>query len=219
MNAEEETENWAPQHWSRQEWFYMWTQGLDPGRIAKICRVPYRKVYDHIRSRVNHNPALFGQRLMLHDHPRLPSGGLENRKPTWQERASELAEFRRTLGRFPRGYLEDETKLYQFLQYQREKIRRGKLPRDQKSYLDGHLTGWLTLPKHEREAALWEHRLSELAVYMRIHGTYPRYKSATGQTEKTLATWVTWQRRSHRRGSLKTNRKARLDEVLPGWDL
>ena len=28
MNAEEETESWAPQHWSRQEWFYMGTKEL-----------------------------------------------------------------------------------------------------------------------------------------------------------------------------------------------
>ena len=92
MNAEEETENWEPQHWSRQEWFYMWTKGLDPRRIARICRVPYRKVYDHMRTRVNHNPALFGHRLMLHDHPQLPRGGLGKKKPTWQERVDELVD-------------------------------------------------------------------------------------------------------------------------------
>ncbi|MFJ2509587.1 helicase associated domain-containing protein [Arthrobacter citreus] len=219
MNAEEETENWEPQHWSRQEWFYMWTKGLDPRRIAKICRVPYRKVYDHIRTRVNHNPALFGQRLMLHDHPQMPRWGLENRKPTWQERADELGSFLRINGRFPRGYVEDESKLYTFLQYQREKCRRGKLSGDQKSTLDEQVPGWLTLPKRERETALWEQRADELEDFLSKHGRYPSYKAANEPHEAVLATWVTAQRRSFRVGSLNPEREKRLDDVSPFWNL
>lgn len=52
----------------------MWTKGLDPWCIAVLCRVPYRKVYDHIRTRIAYTPELFGQRLMVHDQPALPPG-------------------------------------------------------------------------------------------------------------------------------------------------
>ena len=195
----------------------MWTKGLDPRRIAKLCRVPYRKVYDHIRTRVNHNPALFGQRLMLHDHPRLPPGGIGTRRPTWQERVAQLAQFQQTYGRFPRGYMDEEKSLYSFLQYQRERYRGGKLPRPQKSYLDEHLTGWLTLPKQEGENALWERRATELEKFLRYRDGYPSYKAASDPTERVLATWVTEQRRRHRMGKLSTLRKERLDELAPGW--
>ena len=219
MNAEEETENWAPQHWSRQEWFYMWTKGLDPRRIAKICRVPYRKVYDHIRTRVNHNPALFGQRLMLHDHPQMPRWGLEKRKPTWQERAAELAEFRQTYGRFPRGYLEGEQKLYSFLQYQRQQCRSGTLLDGRKGYLDQNLPGWLTPPKAERERTLWEQRLDELEMFLQENRRLPRYKTARSSTEKILAVWITYQRRRARIGKLTVSREMKLNQISPGWKL
>ena len=119
-----ETESWTPQHWSRQEWFYMWTKGLDPWRIAVLCRVPYRKVYDHIRTRITYHSELFGQRLMVHDQPALPPGGLKKPKPTWEERAADLVDFRQVYGRFPRGYLEGESSLYSFLQSQRGQIGR-----------------------------------------------------------------------------------------------
>jgi len=195
----------------------MRTKGLDPRRIAKICRVPYRKVYDHIRTRVNHNPALFGQRLMLHDHPQLPRGGLGNRKRTWQERASELVEFRRVHGRFPRGYVQDESKPYTFLQYQREKCRAGKLPGDQRSYLDEHLSGWLTPPKHDREEELWGRRAGELERFVALHGRFPSYKTASEPLEKVLAVWVQRQRYCLRRGILVDTRQRQLDMQIPCW--
>lgn len=217
MNAEEGTENGAPQHWSSQEWFYMWTKGLDPRRIAKLCRVPYRKVYDHIRTRVAYNPALFGQRLMLHDHPQVPRWGLENRKLTWQERVAELAAFRRIHGRFPRSYVEGEKKLYSFLQHQRNCHRSGKLSQAKAAYLDEFVPNWLTPPKQYRESDLWDRRISDFAMFIRDQGRYPSYKAAMDPAEKTLATWLTRQRRCHRLGTLKAVRKARLDEAVPGW--
>ena len=217
MNAKEGAESWALQHWSRQEWFYMWTKGLDPRRIAKICRVPYRKVYDHIRTRVNHNPALFGQRRMLHDHPQLPPGGLGNKKPTWQERVDEMVDFRRTHGRFPRGYVENESKLYKFLQYQREKHRRGKLSGDQKAYLDEQLPRWLTPPKEVREKELWGRRAAELEIFLQQHGRYPSYKVAKKPGERVLATWVIRQRQLQRHGQLDPDRLKKMDSISPAW--
>jgi len=218
MNAEEETDDWAPQHWSRQEWFYMWTKGLDPRRIAKICRVPYRKVYDHIRTRVNHNPALFGQRLMLHDHPQLPPGGLGNRRRTWQDRAFELVEFRRVHGRFPRGYLDDESKLYSFLQYQRDQYREGRLPEHRNSYLNGNVPGWLTPRKLERETALWEQRAGEYVAFLQFYGRHPSYKTARDARERTLCVWMKRQRQCFRTGRLTKSRSEWLSQKIPDWN-
>lgn len=212
-----DAESWAPQHWSRAEWFYMWTRGLDPWRIAVLCRVPHRKVYDHIRTRIMHKPELFGQRLMLHDRPAVPPGGLRKSKPTWEERCAELIEFRQAHGRFPRGYVQGESSLYSFLQSQRERYRAGMLAEGRKSYLDERVRGWLTPPKAERERALWDQRLGEMEKFLQDSGRYPRYKTAKDSSEKVLAVWVARQRDCQRRGVLDRRRQQRLDDRLPGW--
>ncbi|MFB9796617.1 helicase associated domain-containing protein [Arthrobacter citreus] len=214
-----EPESWTPQHWSREEWFYMWSKGLDPRRIAILCRVPYRKVYEHIHAKVSSKPERFGLRLMLHDHPKLPPGGLKKPTPKilWMERAEELAEFRRVHGRFPRGYLEGEQQLYSFLQHQRKRYRSGKLTGSRKSFLDAHVPGWLTPPKKEREDALWEQRVGELEKFVAEHGRYPRYKTAVEPLEKVLAVWMQRQRYCLRNGILTKTRTKRLDQALPGW--
>ena len=211
-----ELETWTPQHWSRQEWFYMWTKGLDPSRIAIVCRVPYRKVYDYIRTTVTQNPNLFGQRLMVHDRPALPRGGLKKRR-SWDQRCTELVNFHEQYGRLPRGYLEAESSLYSFLQYQREQYRAGKIPESRKSYLDEHVRGWLTPPKAERERALWEQRANETKIFVRAQGRYPKYKAAVRPSEKTLAVWLNRQRHCQRLGKLGNCRRQWLDDHLPGW--
>ena len=195
----------------------MWTKGLDPWRIAVLCRVPYRKVYDHIRTRTTHNPELFGQRLMLHDQPALPPGGLKKQKPSWEERCAELIEFRRMNGRFPRGYLEGEGTVYSFLQNQRRRYRAGELLEVRKSHLDEHVPGWLTPPKEERERALWQQRVKELETFLRERGHYPRYKTAADRLEKVLAVWVERQRRCLCTGKLLLPRESQLNSAVPGW--
>lgn len=210
-------EPWTPQHWSRHEWFYMWTQSLDPRRIAAVCRVPYRKVYDHIRGRVTQNPELFGRRLMVHDQPSLPPGGLSKR-PSWVERCEELAEFRRRHGRFPHNYRQDESSLYSFLQYQRTLYRAGKLPGPREAFLNKHVPGWLTPRKKDRESALWQQRADELLEFVTKHGRYPSYKIAREPNEAVLSTWLTAQRRSLRQGRLEEARKARLDALLRSFE-
>ena len=205
------------QHWSREEWFYMWSKGLEPRRIAKLCRVPYRKVYDHIRTRTIYKPELFGQRLMYHDQPALPRGGLRSQKPSWEERAAELAAFLQVNGRFPRGYMEGESSLYSFLQNQRRQFRAGKLIDFKKDQLNETVPGWLTPPKLEREHALWEARATEMETFLCETGRYPRYKTAVDSMESVLAVWLERQRYCHRRGKLKKPRERRLDETIPNW--
>ncbi|MBO0910114.1 helicase associated domain-containing protein [Arthrobacter sunyaminii] len=215
-----ESESWAPQqHWSREEWFYMWTKGLEPRRIAVLCRVPYRKVYEHIHAKVSSKPERFGQRLMLHDHPKLPPGGLNKQTPRilWADRAEELVEFRRVYGRFPRGYLEGEQQLYSFLQYQRKRYRASKITESRKSFLDAHVPGWLTPPKKEREDALWEKRARGLEKFVEEHGRYPRYKTAVEPLEKVLAVWMQRQRHCLRIGKLEKSRGERLRKLNSQW--
>ncbi|MFJ7751832.1 helicase associated domain-containing protein [Arthrobacter sp. NPDC097144] len=195
----------------------MWTKGLDPWRIAVLCRVPYRKVYEHIRNRIAYHPELFGQRLMVHDQPTLPPGGFKKLKPSWEERAAQLADFRQAHGRFPRGYIEGEQQLYTFMQYQRQQYRAGKLPEPRKSFLDEHLPGWLTPPKKEREEALWEQRAQELEKFIAENGRYPRYKTAVEPLEKVLAVWMQRQRDCLRRGTLRQGRRTRLEQQNPNW--
>lgn len=220
-NASDTADYRVEQHWSREEWFYMWTRGLDPWRIAVVCRVPYRKVYNHIRNRVANKPELRGQRLMLHDHPQLPPGGLKKTPPKvpWIDRAAELVLFKHINGRFPRGYLDDESSLYSFLQHQRNRYRAGRLAESRKSYLDEHVPGWLTPPKKDREEALWQQRMDQLEKFISRQGRYPQYKTALDPLEKTLSVWVYRQRYCRRIGQLQTSRQEQLDQRIPGWQI
>ena len=215
LEHDTDTDSISPQHWSRDEWFYMWTRGLDPQRIATVCRVPYRKVYEHIHARVSYKPERFGQRLMLHDHPKLPPGGLPKPKIPWAENADRLSKFTREHGRLPRGYLDGEGPLYTFLQYQRKQYRSDKLPSSRKSYLDEHMPGWLTPPKKEREDALWAQRVEQLEAFVRDQGRYPRYKTAKHPEEKVLAVWVDRQRERQRLGKLDPSRQQQMNNI-PG---
>lgn len=208
-----ELEAWTTQHWSRHEWFYMWSRGLDPRRIAAVCRVPYRKVYDYIRGRVTQKPELFGRRLVVHDQPALPRSGLVKRR-SWEERCEELAEFRRRHGRFPHNYKQEESSLYSFLQYQRTRYRAGKLPEARGAFLNKQVPGWLTPRKRDRETALWQQRADELREFLTKHGRCPSYKIAKEPHEAALSTWLTAQRRSLRRGRLDEARTAHLEEVF-----
>ena len=217
LESSETIESRAPQHWSREEWFYMWTRGLDPWRIAVLCRVPYRKVYDHIRTKIIYKPELFGQRLMLHDQPAWPPGGPRKKKIPWEERAAQVVHFRSSNGRFPRGYVDGESTLYSFLQHQRGQHRAGKLSDSKREYLDEHLPGWLTPPKAEREHALWEQRVTEMESFVREQGRYPRYKTGPEPLEKVLAVWMERQRHCLRVGLLDGMREQRLNERVPGW--
>lgn len=211
-----ELESRAVQHWSRHEWFYMWTRGLDPRRIALVCRVPYRKVYDHIRSTVMKNPGLFGRRLMLHDRPALPNGGLKKRR-SWDQRCAELGAFGRLHGRFPRSYIHAESSLYSFLQYQRRQYRDGSLSASRKAALDELAPGWLTPPKAEREDALWQQRVTELEKFLQENGRYPSYKKAVSPAEKVLAVWLQRQRHCMREGKMALPRQRQLDAAVPEW--
>lgn len=210
-------ESLAPQYWSRAEWFYMWTKGLDPWRIAVLCRVPHRKVYEHIRGKVTYKPELFGQRLMLHDQPALPPGGLPKSNPLWEDRIADLAEFRRLHGRFPRQYVEGEGPLYSFVQNQRKRYRAGTLPESHKEYLDKKLPGWLTLPKVERERRLWEQRAAQLEEFVRDQDRYPHNSRAADPSERSLAVWLGRQRNCQRSGGMDVQRLRTLNKHVPGW--
>ena len=198
----------------------MWTKGLDPWRIAVLCRVPYRKVSTTIsapESLTTPNCSGSGSWSMISRPCR--RAGLKKPKPTWEERAADLVDFRQVYGRFPRGYLEGESSLYSFLQSQRGRYRAGKLRESRKSHLDENLPGWLTLPKAEREHALWQQRLRELEKFLRQTERYPRYETAASSSEKVLAVWITHQRKQLRSGELSEPREKKLQKAIPGWSL
>lgn len=153
---------------------------------------------------------------MVHDRPALPRGGLKNRR-SWDQRCTELAEFRLQHGRLPRSYIEGESSLYSFLQYQRRLRRTGQLFASRKSVLKNKVPGWLTPPKTEPERALWQQRLTELENFLSQTGRYPSYKKAVEPLEKILAVWLQRQRHCLRTGRMALYRQEKLNSKLPDW--
>ncbi|GAA3287781.1 hypothetical protein GCM10017708_05900 [Arthrobacter citreus] len=140
-----------------------------------------------------------------------------NKKPTWQERVDELAEFRWAHGRFPRSYLEGESNLYSFLQHQRVRYRAGVLLAGREAYLNEHIPGWLTPRKAHREEVLWGQRATEYELFLRSEKRPPSYKNARDPTERTLSVWMKRQRACIRAGTLSETRRNWLDTHLTGW--
>lgn len=207
-----------PQHRSREEWLYLYMRGLEPARIAQLCRVPKRTIETHLRTRLRNDPGLFGWRLMLHDRPALPPASWRSPRPRWDELADRLEALYRAFGRMPRAYSKDkaERTLANFLARQREEHRAGTLDPDRKERLD-RIPGWLTPPKQERENRLWEQRLGELAEFVAGKGRMPYFTSVKEPQEKVLATWVTRQRHLLRTGDLSAWRTSALEGAVPGW--
>lgn len=197
----------------------MYLKGLEPARIAELCRVPKRTIEAGLRTRLKNDPGLFGRRLMLHDRPALPPTSRRLPRPGWDRLAEDLEAFHQKHGRLPRAYAEEKSErtLAHFLAQQRQNHRAGMLGPARRRRLD-RIPGWPTPPKAERAAMLWEQRLGELREFVDREGRMPYFASAEEEQEKVLATWVTRQRHLHKTGSLPAPRKSALEGAVPGWN-
>jgi hypothetical protein len=64
----------------------------------------------------------------------------------------------------------------------------------------------------------WLSQLIRCKAFINDHGRRPNIRS-TDRNEKSSAVWFRHQTEKHRRGTMKPERRAALDEHLPGWSV
>ncbi|WP_343320519.1 helicase associated domain-containing protein (plasmid) [Arthrobacter sp. TMP15] len=74
----------------------------------------------------------------------------------------------------------------------------------------------LDLRGSDRPTTGWRRKLKETQEFLTTHGRLPHYDG--DQTEKSLHTWVSEQRRAHHRGELSAPKIVLLGS-LPNWDV
>lgn len=200
----------------------MYLRGLSPDQIAKICRVPVKRINRVLRRFEKSYPELAGKRLVLNDRPAPPTAAQLKRNPpraSWDARLKEAKEFQRRHRRLPRILSKDpvEQRLAVWIAGQRKQIRNNSMSDSRQELLREALGDWIGPPRRQAETSTWDQRLAEVAVILRREGRPPRFRRGIDRHENTLATWLVTQRGLHHRGTLDPTRRARLDEVIPGW--
>lgn len=134
------------------------------------------------------------------------------RDELFRTRLAEVEAFVKENGRFPTN-VSGEQRLGQWLSTQRRARKTGALPPERATALDG-LPGWDASPVQSR----WERNLADLKAFVAVHGRPHARAHDTTCVEHRLAVWLMNTRAEARRRPLDPQRKAALDEVVPGWD-
>lgn len=79
------------------------------------------------------------------------------------------------------------------------------------SQLDRLLPGW-----RSGRADAWDRNLSAVVAFRLAQGQWPRYRSCG--SERSLYGWLGRQCATARSGRLSSERRAQLDQLLPGWE-
>ncbi|WDF35272.1 helicase associated domain-containing protein (plasmid) [Arthrobacter agilis] len=106
--------------------------------------------------------------------------------------------------------------LYSWSFAQRRALDAGTLTAERREALD-RLGEW-SAGRNENPEELWERRLGELQQFVAGRGRFPAYNvGLRGTGEHVLGVWVSTQRTRFRKGRMRTDRRERLDRMLPGW--
>ena len=131
----------------------------------------------------------------------------ESRVP-WEERFGELQAYHAEHGHVRVSKLEDQ-KLAQWVLGQRKRHRLGKLRPERHEKLES--LGFDCSPQRESRVP-WEERFDELQAYHAEHG----HTRVSEREDQQLAKWVRDQRRKHRLGKLRPERREKLESL--GFD-
>ncbi|MHB8318063.1 MAG: hypothetical protein ACYDEP_02355 [Acidimicrobiales bacterium] len=147
-----------------------------------------------------------------------------DRSRIFKRNVEQLAAWAEANGRWPKHGATDQTekRLAEFLNHIRTAAR-GKggekqtFTPERKSYLDEVLPGW----EGDRYLPIFKSNVEQLAAWVEANGRWPKH-GAADQTEKRLAkflnrTRTAARRKGNRSHTLTPERRAYLDEVLPGW--
>jgi hypothetical protein len=149
--------------------------------------------------------AILDERVPCWDAPRKGGGGFTSR-------VHDLKVYRDACGVWPslRSRDKDVLSLAKWLSQRRWFLRTGTLAPDRKALLDEQVPGW-----DETVQETWERTAREIATFREYHGRMPS-GVVTEHSERRLSRWIDDMRRGR---GLSPERKAFLDEVLPGWDI
>jgi hypothetical protein len=134
----------------------------------------------------------------------------------WFRRNPTMATYVDTAGGLPAQYDSVEAKaLHRWLENQRRSHDTGRLARDKVEALD-KLGEWGG-KRRGNTAELWTTRLREMHRLRTDTGRFPTYDPERRPDEKVLAVWLGRQRTWQRKGHFRSDRRQRLDALLPGW--
>lgn len=189
------------------EWVLFYQRGITPVKIAELNNVPASKVRGYLWNAARSHPDLFASRLMVHDHPRPRPAGRPDPERHWRAQLERYTAYLAEHGHRPQGDMTTaEGKLAHWLTCQRSDDRLGKLPAHRANRLDAALPDWRTDTRQLAYDDQWRAAADRVAAYKRDTGRWPR------------AHWLHRQRRMHRDGTLRDDRRAYLNQHLPGWD-
>lgn len=120
----------------------------------------------------------------------------------WNAHLERLTAAVEQLGRLPRQ-CESEGR---WLADQREAAKKGKISHERRQKLDALVPGWDT-----KRDQVWQARLETAVAFHETSGRMPKRREPAGQ-------WLVDQRQRARKGTLSPERRALLDQQLPGWD-
>ena len=142
----------------------------------------------------------------------LPGWTWDPRAAQWEEGFGYLCHFvqREGYARVPRGHVEGNFRLGQWVHSQRSVYRNGKLDPDRTARLEA-LPGWTWDPYAE----LWDEGFGHLCRFAEREG-HSRPPASYVKDGYRLGQWVSEQRTAYAKGQLASDRVARL-EALPGW--
>ena len=134
------------------------------------------------------------------------SGGTQDEK--WAVKVEELRSFSKANGhtRVP-----SNTKLHLWLHNQRRACAKGSLSNERRASLEA-----VGVDFRVKTRVSWEARLDELRAFRDAHGHCA--VPATWRHNKTLGSWVAAQRKQHRAGTLRAERKEALEQLGFEWE-
>jgi hypothetical protein len=135
----------------------------------------------------------------------------------WDDRLQQLLDFRRTYGHVdvPRRWT-DNPPLAHWVMNQRREIRHGRMTADRLRRLEEEGIRWSgARDLRERRDREWDRRFEALAAFQRAHGhgNVPSSWAA----DPGLGRWVARQRHQYRVGSIREDRRRRLDQLGVDW--
>lgn len=200
----------------------MWMNGMEVPDIALASHTHAHLVQAFIDELILGEPGLRERRLMLHTQPALPCHRPGSAGEEWGRWCLELRRFTATHGRMPQrvGPLDAkaalEMALYAWAREQKSATGRRKPGASQLDAL-AQVPGWQTPRGAGPREARWAERLAAAMAFVEAKGRFPSYSRAETDFERSLATWVEYQRDGYRQGRLEAGRVQQLDARLPSW--
>lgn len=132
----------------------------------------------------------------------------------WEERFAELVAFQQRHGHLRvTEKTESSAGLTDWRDNQRANLRKGKLSAEHKARLEALGFEWVPRGRTaDGNAGLWERRFGQLVAYQTEHG-----HCQVESKHAVLYEWVNTQRKAHRRGLLRQDRRERLEQIGFAW--